>query len=74
MSPYSKRVRTKVNSLLVRQTTHHRFQVEIVLAEANIPHKKYLVDLHDKPEWYVSMINPEGKVSILGYKPPDYTG
>ena len=56
----------------MRQVTHHKIQVEIVLAEANIPHTKYILDAYNKPEWYIPLVNPEGKVSILGYKSLDY--
>jgi glutathione S-transferase len=32
------------------------------LKEAKIPHKKFHIDLKDKPEWYVPKVNPASKV------------
>jgi len=35
------------------------------LEEAKIPHKKFFIDLKNKPEWYAPKINPASKVRCL---------
>ncbi|KAH7908516.1 glutathione S-transferase C-terminal-like protein [Hygrophoropsis aurantiaca] len=64
--------------MAVQQITSYRFKaspyghrVELALAEAKAPHKVYDVDLFNKPEWFVSQINPAGKVPVITYGGPD---
>ncbi|KAG1758777.1 thioredoxin-like protein [Suillus occidentalis] len=46
-------------------------KIELALAEANAPHKAYEVDLFNKPEWFVSKVNPVGKVPAVTYGGPN---
>ncbi|KAA1480035.1 hypothetical protein DENSPDRAFT_862107 [Dentipellis sp. KUC8613] len=48
----------------------HAQHVEIAFEEAGIHPTKYLIDLHNKPEWYLSKVNPAGKVPALAYGGP----
>ncbi|TFY69786.1 hypothetical protein EVG20_g3006 [Dentipellis fragilis] len=45
----------------------HAQRVEIAFEEAGIHPTKYFIDLHNKPEWYLSKVNPAGKVPALAY-------
>ncbi|KAH7882289.1 glutathione S-transferase C-terminal-like protein [Phlebopus sp. FC_14] len=40
-------------------------RVEIALAEAKADFKSYLIDLTNKPEWYLPKVNPAGKASLI---------
>ncbi|KAH7300092.1 hypothetical protein KP509_24G044800 [Ceratopteris richardii] len=42
-------------------------RVLLTLEEKNIPYKLTLVDLSNKPEWFLK-INPEGKVPVMKYE------
>lgn len=40
-------------------------RVWIVLEELGVPYNKTLIDLRDKPAWYVQSVNPRGKVPAI---------
>ncbi|KAF9788644.1 hypothetical protein BJ322DRAFT_1050249 [Thelephora terrestris] len=46
-------------------------RAELALKEAKIPHKKFHIDLKDKPEWYAPKVNPASKVPAVTYGGPD---
>jgi len=46
-------------------------RTELALEEAEIPHKKFLVDLKNKPEWYAPKVNPVSKVPAVAYGGPE---
>ena len=39
--------------------------MEIALAEAKSSYTSYQTNVHDKPEWFVTKVNPVGKVQIF---------
>ncbi|KAH9930485.1 uncharacterized protein BXZ73DRAFT_101857 [Epithele typhae] len=46
-------------------------RAEIALAEAKAPHKRFEIDLSNKPEWYAPKVNPASKVPAIAYGGPD---
>jgi len=46
-------------------------RTELALEEAKIPHKKFFIDLKNKPEWYAPKVNPVSKVPAAAYGGPD---
>ncbi|KAA1476125.1 hypothetical protein DENSPDRAFT_874429 [Dentipellis sp. KUC8613] len=46
-------------------------RVEIAFEEAGVHPKKYVIDLQNKPEWYLSKVNPAGKVPAMTYGGPN---
>lgn len=46
-------------------------RAELALEEAAIPHKKFYIDLKNKPEWYAPGVNPLSKVPVIAYGGPD---
>ncbi|KAI0302814.1 hypothetical protein B0F90DRAFT_1712266 [Multifurca ochricompacta] len=57
-------------TLYMNRSSPYAQSVELVLEEASIPAKRYEIDLHNKPDWYVSQVNPIGKVPALTYGGP----
>ncbi|TFY68666.1 hypothetical protein EVG20_g3469 [Dentipellis fragilis] len=45
-------------------------QAEIVFEEAGVQPRKYFIDLQNKPEWYLTKVNPAGKVPAIAYGGP----
>ncbi|KAJ7484163.1 glutathione S-transferase [Mycena latifolia] len=43
---------------------------EIALAEAKAGFTRFEIDLHNKPDWYASQVNPASKVPTLAYGGP----
>ncbi|KAA1478693.1 glutathione S-transferase [Dentipellis sp. KUC8613] len=48
-------------------------RVEIAFEEAGVHPTKYFVDLRNKPDWYLSKVNPVGKVPAIAYGGPKVT-
>ncbi|KAF9057002.1 hypothetical protein BJ165DRAFT_1334392 [Panaeolus papilionaceus] len=46
-------------------------RVELALKESKLPHKRYEIDLSNKPEWYAPKVNPASKVPAIAYGGPD---
>jgi len=46
-------------------------RAELVLEEAQLPYKRFEVDLRNKPEWYAPKVNPASKVPAVAYGGPD---
>ncbi|KAG1802599.1 hypothetical protein EV424DRAFT_1545085 [Suillus variegatus] len=45
-------------------------KAELALIEANAPYTGYQIDVFNKPEWFVSKVNPVGKVPTVAYGGP----
>jgi len=67
---------TSLNTLRLELRTNHHLayglttltmasQIKLALEEAKAKYVTYYVDLKDNPVWFTSIVNPEGKVSIL---------
>jgi len=46
-------------------------RAELAMEEATILHKKFYIDLKNKPEWYAPRVNPASKVPAVAYGGPD---
>jgi glutathione S-transferase len=58
-------------TLYLNKLSPYSEKIEVALAEANVPHRTYEVDLSNKPEWFVSKVNPVGKVPAITYGGPN---
>ncbi|KAF9527697.1 hypothetical protein CPB83DRAFT_855876 [Crepidotus variabilis] len=71
-------ISTSNPSIMVEQITLYTAKVcpwahraEITLEEAQLPYKRFEVNLRDKPEWYAPKVNPASKVPAVAYGGPD---
>ncbi|KAG2354117.1 hypothetical protein BDR07DRAFT_1454235 [Suillus spraguei] len=54
-----------------KQLTLYLHKIDLALIEANAPYRGYQVDLLNKPEWFISKVNPAGKVPAVAYGGPN---
>ncbi|KAG2152621.1 glutathione S-transferase C-terminal-like protein [Suillus bovinus] len=58
-------------TLYLHKLSPYSQKAELALIEANAPYKGYQIDVFNKPEWFVSKVNPVGKVPTVAYGGPN---
>jgi hypothetical protein len=70
VSPYALRVRRSSTPVLPQADDPS--QVEICLAQAHATYQRCEMDIMftERPEWYMSSVNPTGQVPVIAYGGP----
>ncbi|GJJ14900.1 hypothetical protein Clacol_009170 [Clathrus columnatus] len=62
---------SKQITLYITQTCPWAARARIALREVNVPFTEHDIDLRNKPQWYLSDVNPAGLVPAIAYGGPN---